>query len=32
MENAPYEAACKYSNPEDEYKMFETGRRQEELN
>jgi len=33
MENIPYSAACTiYSLPDDERRMFETCRRQEELN
>jgi len=32
MENIPHKAALQYSLPEDEYKMFDTCRGQEELN
>jgi len=32
MENIPFKAACTNSLPDDEHKMFETCRRQEEFN
>jgi hypothetical protein len=32
MKNIPYKAECTNRLPEDEHKMFETFRKQEELN
>ena len=32
MKNIPYKTALQYGLPDDEHKMFETGRRKEEFN